>query len=65
MKVLRKGEIIEVEEIEPGDISIIEDDRMPIGHVHIIQGPIPEWKGLYPDGITDEELEDMNDEDWD
>lgn len=53
MKVMRKGEIIEVEEILPGDIAIIETDGVPRGHVHIVQGTPEKWTGLYPDEDID------------
>ena len=66
MKVMRKGEIIEVREIEPGDIAILENDNVPVGHVVVITGPlVSQPESLFPEDMTDEDWEALNDDDWD
>lgn len=63
MKVLRAGAIIEVDEMVPGDIVVIEDNAVPVGHIHIVDSAMVERINKEREAMGIPEVDD--DFDWD
>lgn len=63
MKVMRNGSIVEVDKIEPGDIAIILDNGIPVGHVAIVTKEMSEKYEKERQAMGIETVDD--DFDWD